>query len=666
MSNEWMGRRDFMKGVASVAAAALPTVPAALAAEAEAAKSVPADLDSAHSGIATSNNEPWFVRADPSWVSKLSQPQYEIQFEFNMKIPMRDGVMLAANIWRPKAQGKFPVVYLHYAYDKSNTGFAITRAKYFVPRGYVVITVDCRGRYDSGGDPYFFWHTDWRKGGYEGQDVQDCLNWIGVQKWSSGKIGMAGPSYLGFTQWMGATEGSPYLSTIIPYCSPDDHHDNIYPNGAFQLTNSMHILAVLGGSRTNNFNLETDWFDWNKAVHHLPVKSIDEVLLGKSTELWKDFMEHPDNDYYWRFSVGDRPKVGEMSAGRYPQVKVPTLNITGWYDQVSQATINGYLGMSQYGPEALRKKHHLIVGPWEHATGRRTVGDIDFGVQASAEDLPPDLRWDLFFQKPIELRWYDYWLKGIENGMLDEPPVNIFVMGENKWRKEVDWPLSQAVPRKYYFGSSGHANSRYGDGILTTEPSKGAASDGFVYDPQDPVPTYGCIEQWQGYGIPNSDGPRDQRLVQGRNDILVYTSEPVGKDLEVTGRILCVLYAASTAPDTDFTAKLVDVYPNSYAQILREGIIRARYRNSFKKQELITPGQTYEYTIDLWSLSHVFKSGHRIQVEISSSNFPKYDRNPNTGGRFGEETQLKKASQTIFHRSDRPSHIILPIVESCT
>jgi putative CocE/NonD family hydrolase len=570
--------------------------------------------------------------------------------------------MLAANVWRPKAEGKFPIVYLHYAYDKSNTTFAIARAKYFVPRGYAVVTVDCRGRYDSGGDPYFFWHTDWRKGGYEGQDVQDCLNWLGVQPWSSGKIGMAGPSYLGFTQWMGATEGSPYLSTIIPYCSPDDHHDNIFPNGAFQLTNSMHILAVLGGSRTNNFNLETDWFDWDKAVHHLPVRTIDEELLGKSTELWKDFMEHPDNDYYWRFSVGDRPKVGEMSAGRYPQVKVPTLNITGWYDQVSQATINGYLGMTHYGPEAMRKKHHLIVGPWEHGTGVRIVGDLDFGPQASAENLPTDLRWDLFFQKPIELRWYDYWLKGIENGMLDELPVNIFVMGENKWRNEMEWPVSRATLTKYYLTSSGHANSRFGDGILRTEAPTGAPSDGFVYDPADPVPTYGCIEKWQGYGIPNSDGPRDQRLVQGRNDILVYTSQPADKDMEITGRIMCTLYAASNAVDTDFTAKLVDVYPNGYAQILREGIIRGRYRNSFKKQEPLTPGKVYEYAIDLWSLSHVVRKGHKIQVEISSSNFPKYDRNPNTGAKFGGDTQLQKAAQTIYHSDEYPSHIVLPLV----
>src|SRR6202158_5616366 len=658
-------RREFVKSLASLAAGTLPLLSQTVDSNAQ----VPASLQAREgmpAAAPASGRQPWFMRDDPSWVGKLSRPQYEIEFEFNVKkIPMRDGVMLAANIWRPKAARKFPVIYIHLAYDKSNTAFCVARAKYFVPRGYVVVAVDCRGRYDSGGVPYFFWHTDWRKGGFEGQGVHDCLNWIGTQQWSSGKIGMTGPSYLGFVQWMGATLGSPYLTTIIPYCSPDDHYDNIFPSGAFQLTNSMHILSVLGGgSRTNNFNLETDFFDWNKLAPHLPLRTLDVAMMGKNTELWQDFMDHPDNDHYWRFSVGDRPRSGQMSAGRYPQVKVSTLNITGWYDQVQQATINGYLGMTQYGPQSLRNQHHLIVGPWEHAVGRRVVGDIDFGAQASAENLRSELQWQLFWLKPVELRWYDYWLKGIDNGIMDEPPVNIFVMSKNEWRAEAQWPLSRATNIHYYIHSSGHANSRFGDGTLSTDPPEREQTDAFTYDPSNPVPTFGGIEQWQGYGLPNSDGPRDQRVVQGRNDLLVYTSPPVEKDTEVTGRILCKVFAASTAPDTDFTAKLIDVYPNGYAQILREGIIRGCYRTSFKKQELLRPGNVYEFTIDLWSLSHVFLTGHRIQVEISSSTFPKYDRNSNTGARFGEDAQLQKATQTIFHDNEHPSHILLPVVQS--
>jgi len=319
--------------------------------------------------------------------------------------------------------------------------------------------------------------------------------------------------------------------------------------------------------------------------------------------------------------------------------------------------------MVQYGPEALRKKHHLIVGPWKHSVGERKVGDLDFGPQANLEFLPQDLRWHAYWLKSVELRWYDYWLKGIDNGMMNEPPVHVFVMGENRWRREQAWPLSQAKEMKYYLRSSGHANSRFGDGSLTTEVGKEEPADVFVYDPEDPVPTFGGVESWQGYGIPNSDGPRDQRLVQGRNDVLVYTSGAIERDLEVTGRILCKLHAASTALDTDFTAKLVDVHPSGYAQILREGIIRARYRNTFKQQELLSPGRVYEYTIDLWSLSHVFQKGHKVQLEISSSNFPKYDRNPNTGHKFGEDSELKKATQTVYHDRTHPSCIILPVVQ---
>jgi putative CocE/NonD family hydrolase len=661
--NRSPGRRKFVRGLVGAAAAALPGLSALSTVQSQMPDPKP-PANASRSGHP--DNEPWFVRGDAPWVRQLSQPRHDIHFEFNVKkIPMRDGVMLAANIWRPKAEGKFPVVYIHLAYDKSNTTFCVAKAKYFVPRGYAVVAVDCRGRYDSDGTPYFFWHTDWRKGGFEGHDVHDCLTWIGTQPWSSGKIGMTGPSYLGFVQWMGSTEGNPYLTTIVPYCSPDDHHDNIFPNGAFQLTNSMHILSVLGGaSRTNNFNLETDYYDWNRLASHLPLRTIDEVMMGQKTELWQDFMDHPDNDHYWRFSVGDRPSSGQLGAGRYPRVKVPTLNITGWYDQVQQATINGYLGMTQYGPEALRNKHHLIVGPWEHAVARRVVGDIDFGPQANGENLPADLQWPFFWLKPVELRWYDYWLKGIENGMMDELPVNIFVMSRNRWRAEKQWPLPHAAETKYYIHSASRANSRFGDGTLSTTPPTQEQADTFTYDPADPVPTFGGIEQWQGYGMPNSDGPRDQRVVQGRNDVLVYTSDPLTKDTEITGRILCLVFAASTALDTDFTAKLVDVHPTGYAQIMREGILRARYRNSFKRQELLTPGEVYQYTIDLWSLSHVFRKGHRIQVEISSSNFPKYDRNPNTGAKFGEDTRLQKAAQTIFHDSQHQTHIVLPIVES--
>ena len=588
----------------------------------------------------------WFVRNDPSWVDKLSQPQYEIKLEFDVKVLMRDGAKLSANIWRPKAEGKFPVIFMYNPYDNTSRRM-IEKAQYFVPRGYVFAAIDVRGRYDSEGASYLYWDPDWRNGKFDGQDVYDCHTWLGEQPWSTGKIGMTGGSYLGFVQWMGAPLANPYLTTLIPYVSPDDHYDNVFPNGALQLSNSLNLLAILGNLTANNNNdLRSYFWDWDKLYRHLPIRTMDEAMFGQTDILWQDLVDHPDNDHYWRFSVGDRPRAGEMSAGKYPQVKVPTLNITGWYDQVSQATINNYLGMVRYGPEELRDQHHLLVGPWRHGVGPREVGDLDYGPEADVDFLP------------IELRWYDYWLKGIDNGMMDEPPVDIFVMGENRWRSEQEWTLSRAQETKYYFHSSGRANTRFGDGSLNTTPPADEPTDSFVYDPEDPVPTYGGNVSM----YPSTGGPRDQRAIQRRDDVLVYTGGTLTKDIEVTGRILTKVYAASSAADTDFTAKLVDVHPNGYAQLLAEGIIRARYRNSFKKQELLTPEEVYEYTVDLWSVSHVFQKGHKIQVEISSSNFPKYDRNPNTGHKYGEDAELQKASQAMYHNSQYPSHIIFPVV----
>jgi putative CocE/NonD family hydrolase len=293
---------------------------------------------------------------------------------------------------------------MHLPYDKSSKYFCINRAKYFVPRGYAVVAVDVRGKYDSDGEHYFYWHKDWREGKFEGQDVYDCQTWLGEQPWSTGKIGMTGPSYLGFTQWMGAPLGNPYLTTIIPYVSPDDHYDNVYQNAAFQIIMNMRMIVGFGGSRTSGGDVG-DFLDWEKLTRYLPLRTMDEAILGKKCQLWQDFIDHPDNDYYWRFSVGDRPRSGEISAGKYPQVKVPTLSITGWYDEVQQATINNYLGMVNYGPEQLRSKHRLIVGPWQHASGKRVVGDLDFGPRANLESLPMDLHFHDHWLKPVELRW---------------------------------------------------------------------------------------------------------------------------------------------------------------------------------------------------------------------------------------------------------------------
>jgi hypothetical protein len=592
----------------------------------------------------------WFLTRSAPWIDRLSQPQYDIKFEYQVDIAMRDGIKLRANIWRPKAEGRFPVIYVFTPYD--NTVSApdtpmvddIGRARYFVPRGYAFAAISLRGRYGSEGDPYLFWFKDWQKGGFEGQDVQDCLTWLGTREWSSGKIGMTGVSYLAMVQWMGAMVGSPYLKAIIPCGSPDDNYHNVNRDGCLSLSVAIWLM-IIGERRTNEPGLWDDYVDWGKLHRHLPLRTIDEALLGKTSQDWQDFMDHPDNDYYWHVgSPGARYRVAEMSAGKYPQVNVPSLNITGWYDSVLQNTINNYLGMVQYGPEELRDKHRLIVGPWIHNWTHRKVGDLDYGPDADVE------------LHPIELRWFDYWLKGMDNGILDEPRVQLFVTGRNEWRGEHEWPLRRAQETKYYFHSAGQANSLFGDGTLSTTPPSQETVDSFVYDPNDPVPTYGGGVIM----IPDVSGPRDRRAIQRRNDVLVYTSSVLSSDSEVTGRILAKFYAASSAPDTDFMASLVDVHPDGFAELLTCGNIRARYRNSFQTQELMTPGKIYQFTIDVWSISHIFMKGHQIRVELTSSNFPWFDRNTNTGHQKDQDTELRKAKQTIYHSSQYPAYIILP------
>jgi putative CocE/NonD family hydrolase len=589
----------------------------------------------------------WFTDPEAAWRSRLAPPNYQVSFEHDVKIPMRDGVHLSVNLWRPAAAGRFPVILLYTPYDNVNKNWIIDRARYFAPRGYAVAAVDARGRYDSDGVFYFYWSTQWRDGRFNGEDVYDCQTWLGEQPWSSGKIGMTGGSYLGFVQWMSAMLANPYLSALIPWISPDDHYDNVYPGGAMQLSNSCNLLAILAtGTRDNKEALREHFWNWDHLYRHLPLRTMDQAMFGHEDQMWRDLIEHPDNDYYWRFSIGERPAVGEMTAGHYRQVAIPTLNITGWYDQVSQATINNYLGMMKFGPRPTAHTHHLIVGPWRHASSLpRKVGDVDYGAPAEVDHLP------------IEQRWFDYWLAGIPNGMADEQPVSIFVMGENQWRSETHWPPAAVRTADYYLRSGGKANSSSGDGYLSTAKPEQEPADSYIFDPANPVPSIGGNVNMYP---PENGGPKDQRPVQQRADVLVYTGSPLPAREEICGRILVKLFAATTAPDTDFTAKLCDVHPNGYAQILTEGIIRGRYRISFRRQELLNRGEIYEFTIDLWSICHVVLPGHRIQVEISSSNFPKYDRNPNTGGRFGDDEKFNLATQTVLHDEDHPSRIILP------
>jgi hypothetical protein len=320
----------------------------------------------------------------------------------------------------------------------------------------------------------------------------------------------------------------------------------------------------------------------------------------------------------------------------------------GWFDIFLQGTLRGYTGMSRHGgAEVARRLSHMVVGPWGHGSTQK-FGDLDFGPAAHVEI------------GDLEVRWYDRWLGGIRNGLDEEPPVKLFVMGRNAWVYEHEYPLARTDYRPMYFTGGGRANGEQGDGRLTWEkPAAASPPDRFRYDPADPVPSLGgnnCC------GTPTPAGPVNQRPIEGRQDVLLYTSAPLREAIEVTGPVKVVLYASSDAPDTDFVAKLVDVFPDGASYNMAEGIVRARYRDSVSRPSLLTPGQVYRFEVDLVGTSVEFQPGHRIRVHVTSSHFPQFDRNPNTGARFGTSAEIRVASQAVYHDALRPSHILLPVI----
>ena len=551
---------------------------------------------------------------------------YTVAMQLDVKVPMRDGVNLSADIYLPQADGPFPTVLMRTPYS-NNMDAMIEKARRLANVGYVCVVQDCRGRWDSDGEYYPF---------REGEDGYDTQEWIGRQPWSNGKIGMAGGSYLGAVQWQSAPHRSQYLTCMAPRVICCDYFTGlVYPGGAFQL-NVMMTWGMRTNSRTGQ---SIDFHNWNEALRKLPMVAMDE-LAGRNLSFWKDWIAHPAYDDYWD-AINDEKRWGEIDA--------PAFNMGGWYDLYAQHTFINFNGLRQQGRTPAARQSKLIVGPWPHAlsTSPRT-GDIDFGAHSMA-DL-----------EALELRWFNYWLKGIDNGIVDEPPLRLFIMGINQWRDEHEWPLARTDWQKWYLHSAGHANTLRGDGVLSPVEPGDEATDHFTFDPAYPVQTMGGNNCCSPHIIPW--GPFDQSAVEMRGDVLCYTTTPLTQDLETTGPISVVLYAATDGPDTDWTAKLVDVSPTGYAKNLCDGIIRARYREGFDQPKLLEANKVYEYTIDVGVTGNVFRQGHRIRLEISSSNFPRFDRNPNTGHPYGVDSDLRPAAQTVHHSRVYPSHIVLPVI----
>jgi putative CocE/NonD family hydrolase len=583
------------------------------------------------------------------------QLNQQIITEFDVPATMRDGIVLRANVYRPAGDGQWPVLLTRLPYGKDfPLGTSVLEPGQVARRGYVVIVQDTRGRFSSGGE--------WDPMRNEAMDGVDTIEWAAKLPYSTGSVGMYGASYFGFTQWSAAVHNPPALKAMVPFVTWNDPFNGVqFRGGALE-------LGVMANWQLNmGLNvLMRRYADDPKSLGQAIAMLVKEMDAMGTQGYWslplKEFGPIKRQDVAPAFFEAietpmSRERAEPMTIlGKHENVTVPTFNVGGWYDIFLRDTISNFTIMRQHGSTLEARQSKLLIGPWTHGSYTNAVGEFNFGFGASAAFI--DLQIDFV---SLQVRWFDHWLKGIDTGMLREAPIKLFVMGANVWRDEQEWPLARAVDTRYYLHSDGHANTLGGDGMLSTDAPGAEPSDQYAYDPTHPVKTRGgALLMAPEYPA----GPFDQRVTEGREDVLVYTTPVLEQDVEVTGPILVHLWAASSAPDTDFVARLVDVHPNGYAQNLTDGITRARYRNFAQGEapSLIEPGKTYEYEIDLWATSNVFRAGHRIRLDVTSSNFPRWDRNPNTALDFGTDAELAVAYQTILHEREHPSYVMLPVV----
>ena len=600
---------------------------------------------------------------------------YQVSATKDVMIPARDGIKLATDVYRPArdgspVDGKFPVLLERTPYNKDSGANA---AKYYVPRGYVVVFQDVRGRYKSEGH--------WRPIADDPNDGFDTAKWIGSQPWSDGSIGTTGSSYDGATQHALAIANAPYLKAMVARNAMSDFgRYGVRHNGAFELRFFNWVFTL--GNATGSANAMpaamraasdpaaaaelADVGDHVRDyVRSLPLRpGTTPLKFAPDYEAWLiEAMSHGDYDDYWK-------NHGSSVVDHIAEYKdIPVYHVTGWYDSWGTPVANINFVELRKAKKSLQR---LIVGPWIHSSERLTyAGEAQF-----TEDASLDLQ-------PFQQRWFDHFLKGVDNGVEREPPVRIYVMGGGDahktkegrifvggaWRNEQDWPLARTAETPYYL----HAN-----GSLSTEAPRSERSTTYAFDPRNPVPTLGGNVSSQGTLM--FQGAADQRCrpefwlcsdakpLSARNDVLVFQTAPLAHDMELTGRLIVKLWAASDGPDTDFTAKLIDVYPPSAdfpAGVdlnIGDSIVRGRYHNGFGQADLLHPGQPYEFTIEMYPTSLLVKRGHRIRVDISSSNFPRFDVNPNTGEPLNDNRRWRIAQNTVYFDAQHPSRIVLPVI----
>lgn len=593
----------------------------------------------------------------------------------NVEAKMRDGVVLRADVYSPDAKTAVPVILMRTQYGKAAAQVQPARFQtpdWFASHCYIVVIQDIRGQGAS--DGVFYEYANDRNDGY------DTVEWAARLPGSNGKVGMYGSSYVGATQWLAATAAPPSLKAIAPSNTASDYYDGwTYEDGAFRLgfvepwmTDTIATSAAANRkdaatlASLKEANKETARWLRFQPYSRLPILKPDSKSVAP---YFFDALKHPTNDAYWRaFSI----------EARWNKVEVPVLAFEGWYDAFVNGALRNFNGVRKLGAtEIARDNQRIVIGPWEHLGWGRPESPVSprlagFGPLANSP------------VNELSLLWFDHFLKGQDNGVAGGPRVDYFTLGENRWHTASEWPLAKTTYQTWYLASGGHASSVMGDGVLSTTPPEGGVSgaasahaaneygnaiaaaaakadaDRFIYDPVNPVPSVGghsCCA-WTG----GPQGQFDQSAIEQRPDILVYSSAPLTNALEVTGQITVTLYARTTAPDTDFTAKLVDVYPDGTAVNLANGIQKASYRVSQTHPSPVKPGQVYAYKINVWPTSNLFQKGHRIRLEISSSDFPQFAPNSNTGASFAVSAASRSATQTILHDPAHPSAVSLPVI----
>lgn len=571
-------------------------------------------------------------------VSPLRRTRIDVSIERDVPVPLPDGTTLRADLWRPADGRPAPVLLQRTPYDKGfalvvQTGLDPARA---VAAGYAVVVQDVRGRYASEGtfDPFV----------HESSDGAATIAWVAEQPFCDGRVATYGGSYVGATQLLAAVERPPALRAMLPHVTSADYHDGwTTEGGAFQLGFALRwALSLAAGELERREERGEDVAELKERVdaeladpwggyRRLPL--VDQPVLAELAPYYLRWLQHPARDAFWRrLSVRDRLDA----------IDVPALHLGGWHDVFLQGTLATYAELRALD----RAPQRLVIGPWAHSGWGDAVGEVLYGPEASRYALDPT---------DLHLRFFDATLGGAEAEQT--APVRIFVMGADRWRDEDEWPLARARARRLHL--------RAGELLTWEAPEPGEDSRTYTYDPADPVPTGGGRTLMPGHEASIALGSRDQRAIEARPDVLVYTTGPLERDLEVTGPVRLVLHAASSAPDTDWTAKLVDVHPDGPALSVTDGILRARYRDGLDRERLLEPGRPEPFVVEVGTTSMVFRRGHRIRLEVSSSNFPRFDRNPNTGGdnARASASDLRSAHQRVFHDAARASHLELPIVE---